>query len=148
MQLLTVTTDTQGRRGSDACAAIDGELVTFAETNDCDKYEPTSPWPRSFQGLSSGELTTTAIVRDVPLDDADLRMAVRGYLENHRAVLDEDDDETEVEDLIAEWAAELKAAGAAHPPGTVLERWWDTLTPRGSGPLGPQSRPRYRRTRW
>ncbi|HEY8722018.1 hypothetical protein [Pengzhenrongella sp.] len=76
-------------------------------------------------------------------------MAVRRYLETHRTGhLNDGDDETEIDDRIASWAAELQSLGAACAPGTVIERWWDTLTPRGSGPLGPQSRPGRRRTRW
>ena len=59
MLLLTVTTDTQGRRRSDSYTASEGELVTLAETNDCAQFEPTSPWPRSFQGLGSGALTAS-----------------------------------------------------------------------------------------
>jgi len=147
MLLLTVTTDTQGRRRSDSCTAIDGELVTLAETNDCDRFEPTSPWPRSFQGLSSGALTTTAVVRDLPLSDADLRIAVRGYLEVHRMGR-LDDADADADDMVAAWAAELKAAAGSFAPGTVLERWWEIVSARGSGPLGWRRPPGRWRAYW
>lgn len=146
MLLLTVTTDTQGRRRSDSCTAIEGELVTLADTNDCDQFEPTSPWPRSFQGLSSGALTTTAVVRDVPLSDADLRLAARGYLEVHgRELLD---DCADAAGLVAAWSARLGGLATAFPAGTVVERWWDTVSERGPGPLGRERPPGRRRTSW
>jgi len=145
MMLLTATTETQGRRTSDSCTAIDGELVTLAETNDCDQFEPTSPYPRSFRGLSSGELTTTAVVRDLPLTEADLRIAVRGHLEVfHPSLLAEATDR-----LITAWAGELKEIGRTSPAGSVVERWWDEVIVRGPGPLAPERRrPLHRRAFW
>lgn len=150
MLLLTVTTDTQGRRKTDSCTAIDGELVALAETTECDEFEPTSRYPRSFEGLSSGALTTTAVVRDVPLTEADLFLAIRGFLEtHHRWRLDEDyDDDPDHRILIKRWAADLTAAGRAFGAGTVVERWWDTLSPRGAGPLRPERPPRRSRASW
>jgi len=151
MMLLTATTETQGRRSSDSCTAIDGELVTLAETNDCDQFEPTSPYPRSFRGLSSGELTTTAVARDLPLTDADLRIAVRGHLEVfHPSLLAElADRDDELEDVITGWAGELEEIGRALPAGPVVERWWDEVIVRGPGPLAPERpRPLHRRAFW
>ncbi|QTE29764.1 DUF7715 family protein [Pengzhenrongella sicca] len=153
MLLLTVTTETQGRRSTDSCSAIDGELVFLAQTSDCDQYEPTSPWPRSFQGLSSTELTTTAVVRDVPLTDADVRLAVRGYLETHQPSLlaelrDRAGDESCVDALLTEWTDGLTTVAAGFFAGTVVERWWDVISPRGPGPLRRELPPGRRRASW
>jgi hypothetical protein len=125
MNLLTATSKTQGARASDFCLAIEGELVWVREVCRKDRDDADGPCGcgRAFAGLNSHEATTTAEIRDLPLDRGDVVVALRGYRESAGLqriplyLL-----EPEVDEVLA-WLDRW-------PPGTIVERRLDDVLPR------------------
>lgn len=132
MQLLTATSATQGRRDNDFHWCTEGELVWVREEeSDRDRFEDTGV-SRAWVGLSSHRATTTAIVTDLPFTAADVRSALRGYLDSvgfgggmSSGVLEEILDQ-EVELLVR--------LGSSVRVGTVVERQGPLMRSRGRAP--------------
>jgi hypothetical protein len=81
MKLLTATRERQGEQDGDFCFAVEGELVLLGYVCATDEADPDGGCGcgRAFSGMSSLKATTTALVRDLDLTIADLRLAVEGY---------------------------------------------------------------------
>lgn len=69
MKVLVATSTTQGARDGDFFDAVDGELVF--DSGPCEAVIAGAPWDcdcaLAFRGVASGELTTTAVVADLPV---------------------------------------------------------------------------------
>ena len=132
MRLLTATALTQGTRDNDYNWATEGELVTIDPPCDCDFGDPDSACgcARGFAGMSSHRPTTTALVWDLDMTRADLRLALQAARADAGWVLSGAELDREV-DLLVE-------AGAHWPAGTVVERRLYQLNARGvlAEPLG------------
>ena len=142
MNLLTATRTGQGTRSDDLCDAVEGELVLIPDLLECDRQDPTSPFPRSFCGLWSGELTTTALTRQVPLTVGDLVLALLAAAHHVLVRRERWGQERWGQDrVLLEWAhaeaAFLRDVAAGYPPGTVLERSFTSVRPRGPAPPRP-----------
>jgi len=81
MKLLTATSAGQGDRPNDFCFTVEGELVLAGFVCATDEADPDGGCGcgRAFSGMSSRRATTTAVVRDLDLDEDDLRLAVESY---------------------------------------------------------------------
>jgi hypothetical protein len=81
MKLLTATHERQGEQDGDFCHAIEGELVLLGFVCATDEADPDGGCGcgRAFSGMSSMRATTTALVRDLDVSLADVRLAVEGY---------------------------------------------------------------------
>ena len=81
MKLLTATRERQGERDGDFCFAVEGELVLQGFVCATDQADPGCGCGcgRAFSGMSSMRATTTALVRDLDVSLADVRLAVEGY---------------------------------------------------------------------
>jgi hypothetical protein len=125
MRLLTATALTQGTRDNDYHWATEGELVTIDPPCDCDHGDPDNRCgcARGFAGMSSHRPTTTALVWDVDLTTADLRLALVAARQDAGWELTEAELDEEVDSLIR--------LGAFWDAGTVVERRADRLVTRG-----------------
>ena len=83
MLILTATTTGQGDQDNDFTWATEGELVWLGLVCARDQRDPDGGCGcgRSFSGLSSHRATTTAMLRDLPLNRDDVVQALVGYLE-------------------------------------------------------------------
>lgn len=82
MRLLTATRQTQDELPGDFCFAVEGELVLandFVCAGDRDDPDGGCGCGRAFVGLGSRKATTTALVRDLPVSRAELRVAVADF---------------------------------------------------------------------
>jgi hypothetical protein len=137
MKLLTATSQTQGTRPGDFCSAVEGELVVLGWVCGCGRGGPDGACGcgRAFTGTNSLRATTTAMVRDLELSVADVRLAVEAHLvaagtgpESLGADVFADHLEECVHDVV-------HVAGG-FTAGTVLERRLDSVQPRQLGPVG------------
>lgn len=129
MKLLTATAATQGHRANDFHWCTEGELVWVQEEeSDCDRYEDTGT-SRAWVGMSSHRATSTAVVADLPLTGADLREALRGYLESagFAAYIAPD----ELAKILNEEVELLSRIGGRYPVGMVVERQGPLMRARG-----------------
>lgn len=128
MKILTATSNGQGVRDNDFDHAIEGELVWIGFTCARDRDDPDGGCGcgRAFAGLNSHRATTTAMVRDLPLDRDDLLLALAAYEESAGYACDHEryaaELEREVDDVI-------EIVSAWHV-GDVIERRLDVLGPR------------------
>lgn len=145
MRLLTATAATQGERQDDFHWCTEGELVWVHEdslddgTDDWTDRRPAGGddlcgIARAWIGLSSHRATTTARVSDLPFTPADVRLALRGYLES--AGFARFLQPWELESALDEEAALLIRLGRRYPTGTVVERRGPYMRARSAGPLG------------
>lgn len=68
MKVLVATTVAQGARSTDVMRCVDGELVYMTEACPVSRRRPYGPCDCgiTFRGMTSDEVTTTAVVRAVP----------------------------------------------------------------------------------
>ena len=85
LEILVATGETQGQRDSDFNRCVDGELVTVGIVCPAHVGDPDAGCgcARSFVGLNSHQLTTTAAVKEIDLSEADYVEALRSSLERH-----------------------------------------------------------------
>jgi hypothetical protein len=135
MRLLTATSATQGSRSDDFYWCTEGELVWVHEDT-ADEEDPAdvSGIARSWIGLSSHRATTTARVSDLPFSQADVRLALRGYLES--AGFARFLQPWELERILDDEVAMLIRLGRRYPSGSVVERRGPYMRARPSGGLG------------
>jgi hypothetical protein len=133
MKLLTATRRTQGAAAFDfEDGIIEGELVEPASV--CDRDLNGDEWTEgcgcgAFRGVTSGKLTTTAVVADVEIDYEQLTEIVSGV---DRSVLVADvryPDETTAEDVAA-MVADLVEYGERYAEESVVGIWCYTLRSR------------------
>ena len=127
MKLLTATARTQGKRDNDYHWCVEGELVRFDTVCDRDRRDPANGCGcgRGFAGMSSCRATTTALVRDLPIDRTDLQIALAASL--HAAgYLDDASDLA----AVADEADELIEIAATFEVGDIVERRLDHLRVR------------------
>ena len=131
MRLLVATGRTNGRVDGDLDGCVEGELVLIEESgqghlhldDECDCL-------RTFTGLGSGATTTTAMVVESALGEADARLAVRGALEDRGRI---DPDRTTREDaerLVDEAMGRVVAVAEHFPVDTVVGRRGERVFPR------------------
>ncbi|WP_442880714.1 DUF7715 family protein [Aeromicrobium sp.] len=84
MKVLTATTLTNGERDNDFDWCTPGELVMFGAICDCDQLDPDNGCGcgRAFAGVHSHRATTTALIEDRAISEADLELAIRTSLED------------------------------------------------------------------
>lgn len=136
MRLLTATAATQGERADDFHWCTEGELVWLHEdaVDDGEERDDLCGIARAWIGLSSHRATTTARVRELPFSPADLRLALRGYLES--AGFARFLQPWELERALDEEAGMLIRLGRQYPAGTVVERRGPYMRARPVGPVG------------
>ncbi|HET6877727.1 MAG TPA: hypothetical protein VFH38_09385 [Jatrophihabitans sp.] len=76
MRLLVATRRTNGTRAWDVYTCTDGELV---RPNVCARFDECARCDRLFAGATSGGVTSTATLADVPISAAELADVVRSY---------------------------------------------------------------------
>ena len=124
MKVLVATTQTQGQRSNDFDYCVEGELVTVGLVCATDRRNPDGGCGcgRAFAGLNSHRATTTAMVKDVELSEAD-------YVEALGSSLAQQGWPTSDVDELAAWLAQLVNEW---PDGTIVERRLDDINVRRS----------------
>ncbi|MDQ6753563.1 MAG: DUF3024 domain-containing protein [Actinomycetota bacterium] len=131
MKVLVATAMTQGQRDNDCCAAVEGELVFVFPPCRVGEIGPDAcRCARVFVGLVSQEISTTAVVADLPdVGRAEYLAAMRaGFQAQDFSAEFATDLGNSLADLVADW-----------PVGTVVERR-SAIVPRtvpATGRLGP-----------
>jgi hypothetical protein len=120
MHVLVATTELQGRRGSDFCHTVEGELVYLGSECDIETIDGGCGCRRSMAGMDSRKGTTTIKV----IDPADmtrelLRQLVRAALERGGWLRPEDPSN---EDWVSGMTDYLAEVAESFPAGAVLER--------------------------
>src|SRR5579875_3807492 len=82
MKLLTATSQTQGQRDNDYDWCVEGELIRFDVVCGRSARNPDDRCGcgRGFAGMSSKRATTTAVIRDLPMDRRDVQVALAASL--------------------------------------------------------------------
>jgi len=124
MKVLVATTETQGQRSNDFYYCVEGELVTVGLVCATDRRNPDGGCGcgRAFAGLNSHRATTTAMVKEVELSEAD-------YVEALGSSLAQQGWPTSDVDELAAWLAQLVSEW---PAGTIVERRLDDINVRRS----------------
>jgi hypothetical protein len=127
MKLLTATALTQGQRDNDYHWCIEGELIRFDIVCARDARDPDGGCGcgRGFAGMSSMRATTTALVRDLPMDRLDVHIALAASLHAAGFLVDPDDLAS-----VADAADELMAIADTFDVGDVIERRLDEIRVR------------------
>lgn len=116
------TTTTQGDRDDDFSHTVDGELVFDA--GQCDRVAQDDSWDcecsLSFAGVASGELTTTAVVVDLPMDIKQFMRAFRDGLARTNIC----------RECAAVYAHRARICALQWPIGTIIERDRDVIQER------------------
>lgn len=135
MKLLTATSLTQGERDNDFDWCVEGELIRFDVVCGRGARDPDDSCGcgRGFAGMSSMRATTTALVRDVPMERLDVQTALAASLHAAGYLPDPDD-----VDAVAEEAEELIEIAGAFDVGDVIERRLDLLRVRSSSSSSPR----------
>ena len=122
MNLLTATAEGQGDRPNDFFFTVEGELVLLGFVCAADEADPDGGCGcgRAFSGMSSRRATTTAVVRDLDLDEDDLRLAVESYFTATGMGPDVLGDDFGT--LVDETVEESLLVGRSCEPGTVVRR--------------------------
>lgn len=120
MRLLTATAATQGRRADDFHGCVEGELVWVQEEELDREQHADGDGRRSWVGISSRRVTTTAVVADLSMTVSELRRALRGYLGTAGWAAHLPDDG--MERMLTEEVEVLVRIGGRYPVGTVVER--------------------------
>jgi hypothetical protein len=131
MMLLTATRKGQGERAGDFSFTVEGELVLVGPVCARDQADPDGGCGcgRAFSGLSSHRATTTAIVRDLAFDEADVQAAVESYFAG-TGLGPDTLGVTDFAELVEETVFQTLAFARPWQPGTVLRRRLDWLTRR------------------
>jgi hypothetical protein len=131
VKLLTATRETQGEQPGDFCHAIEGELVLCDEVCATDRENPDGGCGcgRAFAGMNSHRATTTAMVRELDLDEQDVVMAVIAYFTTGGLTPDLLGAE-EFADMIDEVVLDVVTRAEWFPVGTVLSRRLDYVRRR------------------
>lgn len=131
MKLLTATSLTQGERENDYDWCVEGELVRFDVVCDRSARNPDDSCGcgRGFAGMSSMRATTTAVIRNLPIEPVDVQLALAASLHAAGYLADPDDVAA-----VADEAAELIHLAHAFDVGDVIERRLDLLRVRSSSP--------------
>lgn len=122
MKVLVATTKTQGARESDFSRTLGGEFVFDA--GPCVSAGEGAEWTCecsiAFRGVVTGQLTTTAMVADLPIPMAEYQDVVRDGLAS-RGICS---------DCASEYGRAAWKLAMRWPTGTVLERNKFRFTPR------------------
>lgn len=127
MKLLTATSLTQGERDNDYDWCVEGELIRFDVVCARSARNPDDSCGcgRGFAGMSSMRATTTALIRDLPMEVVDVQMALAASLHGAGYLADPSDLAA-----VADTAQELIEIAAAFEVGDVIERRLDLLRVR------------------
>ncbi|WP_166979827.1 DUF7715 family protein [Paramicrobacterium fandaimingii] len=122
MKVLIATTELQGEKPDDFMRAVPGELVV--DVGSCQDVTATDDWSfacaRSFVGVSSGSMTTTAkVVDNVAVDARSYMGAVKQGLSDRYCP-----------ECANEIASTSRAIAMHWSEGTVLERNRSTIQAR------------------
>lgn len=124
MKVLVATRQTQGARGDDFSRTVAGELVFDA--GPCTAVGRGAVWgcecAIAFRGVASSELTTTAIVVDLPIALKDYQRAFRDGLTR----------EVCCKDCARQYGHAARMLALRWPVGTILERDQMIFSPRAS----------------
>ena len=141
-------TRTRGAPLGDFFDAIEGELVVIpTEICDCCRIDPSCCiCTRAFDGMTSGNATSTAQVREVDITPDDLHIAVRNWLTDPRGIAgtlaehlgdydpSDPDDAADRERLLTHYSqmfiGQILDAAAPHPVGAIVDRSGRRLTRR------------------
>lgn len=121
MKVLTATTLTNGERDNDFDWCTPGELVMFGIICGRDLRDPDNGCGcgRAFAGMRSHRATTTALIEDRSMSEADLVLAVRTSLEDGGYIDDgapHEDDQA----LIDEAIDLIRRVTESFPVGTIV----------------------------
>lgn len=124
MKVLVATTETQGWRENDFCAAVEDELVLFVPFQ-CSggSIDDGCGCRRAMSGSASHRATTTVkVVERTDLSRETYLVLVADSLESQGYIDQELLKKTEVSEWVQDLADDLIRIAAAFPVGTVLER--------------------------
>lgn len=129
MRVLIATRRTNGDVANDVDYCVAGELLMIGEYCDCCRIDPGScGCGIAFSGLNSHRMTTTAIVAEVPLSEAEVREAIRSSLRDGGWF---DAGEPELaEQMVAEAWQRIEHVATHFEVGTVLGRRLDVVYER------------------
>jgi hypothetical protein len=132
MRVLRATTATNGDVAGDYTAGVPGELVYLGLVCASDRNDPDGGCGcgRGFSGLSSARATTTAVVADVPLSEAEVREAYRSGLAR-QGWISSRMSQSEVDEFLDEVVGVVTHIAEHFRPGTVLGRRLDSVVSRG-----------------
>lgn len=127
MKVLVATALTQGTRPSDVMRCVDGEFVALIAACPASRRNPYGRCDCgiTFRGLSSGEVTTTAVVREVPGMGLDIYV---DCLDASHRLARAEGCTCEADALAEAW--NLLAIAGTYPVGTVVERCVDRVSMR------------------
>ena len=127
MKVLVATSVAQGTRSTDVMQCVDGELVYMTEACPVSRRRPSGPCDCgiTFRGMTSDEVTTTAVVRVFP--GLDLAAYVECLDATHR--FNAANGCTCDFDAVGE-AWNLTAIAGLFPEGTIVERLVDRVVVR------------------
>jgi hypothetical protein len=131
MKLLTATSLTQGDRDNDYHWCVEGELIRFDVVCGRGEREPDGGCGcgRGFAGMSSMRATTTAVIRDLPMEVLDVQIALAASLHAAGYLADPSDLAA-----VAPEAVELISIAREFDVGDVIERRLNVLRVRSSSP--------------
>jgi hypothetical protein len=133
VRVLVATGRSNGRVEGDVDGCVEGELVLIEEPCDAPGHDDDCPCVSAFTGLGSGAATSTALVVDSPLAEADVRLALRGALED-RGRIDPDRTTREgAEQLVDEALTRVVTVAEHFAIDTVVGRRGERVFPRLGG---------------
>ncbi len=136
MRLLVATGRSNGRVEGDVDGCVEGELVLVAEPCAAHVGTPDDDGcgcARAFTGLGSGGTTTTALVVDSALAEADVRLALRGALVDRGRIDPDRTTRAHAEQLVDEALARVVAVADHFAIDTVVGRRGERIFPRLGG---------------
>jgi hypothetical protein len=130
MKLLRATTKSQGEVPGDFAFVPEGELVFLGSVCDTDLIKGSAGigscgCARSFTGLTSQKGTTTALVEESTMSEAELADRIHEHL-----VAGGWGGVPELPRMARDLAAEVVETATPHPAGTVVGRSFDDLLVR------------------
>ncbi|NYD65564.1 DUF7715 family protein [Agromyces atrinae] len=132
MKVLVATRETQGDRQSDVMTAIEGELVFMIDPCGESRRQPDGACPCgiTFVGMTSDEITTTAVVRELELTRSHFVQCLQN------AVLDRRETGCTCQFDVSALASELLDLARCFPNETIIERRVDEIRVRRSARIG------------
>lgn len=129
MRVLIATRRTNGDVSNDVDYCVTGELLQIMDYCDCCRIDPDScGCGVAFAGLNSHQMTTTAVVAEVPLSEAEVLEAIRSSL-SAGGWFDHGDAEL-AEEMVADAWERIQQVATHFDVGTVLGRRLDHVYER------------------
>lgn len=133
MRLLVATGRSNGRIDGDVDGCVEGELVLITEPCDAPGHDEDCACGSAFTGLGSGGATSTALVVDSALTEADVRLALRGALQDRGRIDPDRTTRDDAEQAVEEALTRIVAVAEHFAVDTVVGRRGERVFPRIGG---------------